>query len=143
MQRCPLALVSLLGLALALGACASGGSGELRGGEPFVAAAGADGVQRATVDAGSYFFAPSRIVVKANLPVELTLRKKSWLIPHSFVLEAPEAGIAVAEDLSSEPTIVRFTPTRAGSYPFFCSKRLLIFPSHREQGMEGVLEVRP
>jgi hypothetical protein len=28
-----------------------------------------------------------------------------------------------------------------GEYPFYCSKKLLFFKSHREKGMEGMLEV--
>jgi plastocyanin domain-containing protein len=133
-------LIGPLGLALALGACASSGH---QAGKPFIATAGADGVQRVSLIGGSYYFEPSRIVVRANLPVELTLRKEGWLLPHEFILSAPEAGIEVAEGLSTEPRIVRFTPTRAGSFPFYCGKKFLFFSSHREQGMEGILEVLP
>lgn len=131
-----------LALVLALGACASGGTGGRGAGEPFVATA-VDGVQRAAVVGGSYYFAPSRIVVRANVPVELTLRREGGIVPHSFILSAPEAGIAVAVDLARDPKIVRFTPTRAGTYPFFCGKKLPLFPSHRDKGMAGVLEVLP
>jgi hypothetical protein len=31
--------------------------------------------------------------------------------------------------------------TREGIYPFYCSRKLLFFESHREKGMEGTLEV--
>jgi plastocyanin len=134
------AKVGVLGLVLALGACASPGH---KAGAPFVASAGADGVQRVEVVGGTYYFEPSRIVVTVNVPVELTLRKEPDVIPHDFILNAPEAGIAIAESLSTEPRVVRFTPTRAGTYPFSCGKKPPLFPSHRDQGMEGVLEVLP
>lgn len=101
----------------------------------------ADGVQRATIEGGSYYFRPARLVVKANLPVELSVSVGRSVIPHSFVIQAPDAGIAVDEDLSSVPKLIRFTPTAAGRYPFYCRNRLLFFESHREKGMEGVLEV--
>ena len=101
----------------------------------------ADGVQRAAIEGGSYYFRPARLIVKANLPVELAVSVGRSLIPHSFVIQAPEAGIVVDEDLSSEPRRIRFTPTAAGRYPFYCRNRLLFFESHREKGMEGVLEV--
>lgn len=43
--------------------------------------------------------------------------------------------------LTTEPKVVKFTPTKSGRYPFYCSKKLLIFESHEEKGMKGVLEV--
>jgi plastocyanin domain-containing protein len=127
-------------LSLALGACAATWETPRT---PLVAAVGPDGVQHVAVVGGNYYFDPNRIVVKAGVPVELTLRKEEGLVPHEFVLSAPDAGIAVAESLSTKPTVVRFTPTKPGEYPFFCGKKLLFFPSHKEQGMTGVLEVVP
>jgi plastocyanin domain-containing protein len=107
----------------------------------YRASIGKDGVQRVDVTAGSYFFKPGIIVVKVDVPVELRVRKESGIIPHDIVLHAPEAGIDFKESLESEAKIIRFTPTRIGSYKFYCDKKLLFFPSHREEGMEGTLEV--
>jgi uncharacterized cupredoxin-like copper-binding protein len=100
-----------------------------------------DGVQRTSVLAGSYFFKPRHIVVKARMPVELSVMKEPGITPHDFVLQAPDAGIAVDAKLSSEPTKVIFTPTRPGKYVFYCSNKLPFMASHRERGMEGVIEV--
>lgn len=130
-------LVFCLGLA-GIGPCradAAAPGGTVR------ASVAADGVQRVRIEGGSYFFKPSRVIVKARVPVELTVSVGRSVIPHSFVIQAPEAGIAVDESLSSEPKIIRFTPTAAGSYPFYCRNRLLFFESHRDKGMEGVLDV--
>ena len=107
----------------------------------YRASRAADGVQRVTIEGGSHFFKPRRVVVKANVPVELLVSVGRSAIPHSFVIDAPAAGIAVDESLSSQPRAIRFTPTAAGSYPFYCRNRLLFFESHREKGMEGVLDV--
>ena len=63
----------------------------------------ADGVQRVRLIAGSYFFKPNRIVVKVNVPVELTASRESGITPHDLVIRAEEAGINVKEDLGSEP----------------------------------------
>ena len=139
-SRLILGAVTPLGLALALFACATPGH---KGGAPFVASVGPDGIQRVEVVGGTYYFEPSRVVVKANVPVELKLRKEPDVIPHSFILNAPEAGIAITHVLTTEPRVYLFTPTKAGTYPFFCSEKLPFFPSHREEGMEGVLEVLP
>lgn len=105
------------------------------------ASVGADGVQRARIEGGSYFFRPERVAVKANVPVELTVSVARGLVPHSFVIQAPEAGIDIDESLSSTPKTIRFTPTAAGSYPFYCRNRLLFLESHRDKGMAGVLVV--
>jgi plastocyanin len=115
---------------------------ETRGQENvYKAVVDADGVQKAEVLAGEYFFRPDHIIVKVNVPVELKIRKEPGIVPHDFVLKAPEAGIDVLESLSSEPKSVRFTPAKTGTYQFYCDKKLIFSKSHREKGMEGTLEV--
>ena len=104
---------------------------------------GDDGVQRVDVVGGSYFYKPDHIVLKLNTPVELTASKESGIVPHDIVANFPEAGIEFQESLSSTPKVIRFTPTKVGTYPFFCSKDVPFFKSHREKGMEGVFEVVP
>jgi len=106
-----------------------------------VAGVDQDGVQRMRVIGGNYFLKPNRIVVKVNVPVELVVSREAGIVPHDFVINAPEAGIAVDQDLSTDTKGITFTPTAVGTYPFYCKKRLLFFKSHREQGMEGILEV--
>jgi len=110
-------------------------------GKFFTAAIDKDGVQRVEIVGGGYFFDPSHIVVKVNVPVELKVRKEGGIVPHDIVMKAPDAGIDFRVSLGKEPQVVRFTPTKTGSYPFYCSKKLLFLESHREKGMEGTLEV--
>lgn len=107
----------------------------------FTATIGKDGIQRVSVLGSSCFFAPNYIIVKVNVPVELKIRKEG-IIPQDFVLHAPEAGMDVKSSLETEPMVVRFTPTRTGKYSFYCSKKLLIFESHEEKVMEGIIEVK-
>ena len=102
-----------------------------------------DGVQRLELAADSYFFKPNYLVVKAGIPVELEIKRESWLVPHDFVLQIPESGVDIRKSIDTEGTKIRFTPTQPGTYPFYCSKQLLFLESHRDKGMEGVLEVRP
>ena len=102
-----------------------------------------DGVQRVRVVAGSYFFKPAHIVVKANVPVELTASRESGVTPHDLVIHAVEAGLAIKEELATEPKKITFTATKPGKYAIYCSKKLPLMASHREKGMEGVLEVVP
>lgn len=100
-----------------------------------------DGVQRVAIRGGGYFFDPAHIIVKVNTPVELSVRKESGMVPHNIVIKAVSAGIDFDEDLGTETKKISFTPTKAGKYPIYCSKKLLFFESHRDKGMEGVLEV--
>jgi plastocyanin len=111
--------------------------------EKLVARTDSDGVQRVQVVAGSYFFKPNHIVVKANVPVEFVARKEPGMAPHNLVIKAPEAGLAVEEDLGTEPRKVAFIATRPGKYEIYCSKKPPVGQSHRERGMVGVLEVVP
>jgi plastocyanin domain-containing protein len=136
-------LFSVMGLLLALVAPAFGQS------EPkadakikrVVATVDADGVQRVAILGGGYFYDPNYIVVKVNVPVEFTVRRESGFTPHDFQIKAPEAGIDVTVSLDTKPQVVKFTPTKPGKYPFICTKKLLFAKSHKDKGMEGVLEV--
>jgi plastocyanin domain-containing protein len=100
-----------------------------------------DGIQKVKILADSYFFNPDYIIVKVNMPVELTISKESGITPHAFVVKEPEAGIDIDVSLSTDPQIIKFTPNKVGKYQFYCPKKLLFFKSHREQGMEGIIEV--
>jgi plastocyanin domain-containing protein len=135
--------ISIILLAFWLGVASSGPRADAAATDELVyrATIAADGVQHVKIEGGAYFFKPNRVVVKMNVPVELTLSVGKSLIPHTFVIQAPEAGIAIDEDLSSTARQVRFTPTAAGKFPFYCRNKLLFFESHREKGQEGVLDV--
>jgi plastocyanin domain-containing protein len=111
--------------------------------EPYVAKADPDGVQRVRIVGGSYFFKPNHIVVKVNVPLELSVSRESGVTPHNLVLQAPEAGLAVDESLATDAKKIALKPTAVGKYPFYCSKKLPFLASHRERGMEGILEVVP
>ena len=50
-------------------------------------------------------------------------------------------GFAVDEEVGTETKKIALTATALGKYPFYCSNKLLFFASHRERGMEGILEV--
>ena len=103
-----------------------------------------DGIQRAVIEADSYEFSPRHLVVRAGMPVELTVKSVTVLVPHNFLIDDPKSGLAIREEIPAGQTVkVSFTPTVPGSFAIYCDKKLLFFKSHREKGMEGVLEVRP
>ena len=85
----------------------------------------------------------TRTVLQRGKPVELTLKSVTTITPHNFVLKEPSAGLHIDQTVDHGDTaIVKFTSTQPGTYTFYCDKKLLFFPSHREKGMEGRLEVR-
>jgi plastocyanin domain-containing protein len=108
---------------------------------PFVAPIGQDGIQRVEIVAGEYYYTPNNIILKVNVPTELKIKKEPGVVPHDIVIKAPEAGMDISENIGSEPKLIKFTPTKTGKFPFYCSKRFLFFKTHRERGMEGVIEV--
>ncbi len=110
---------------------------------PLIVELSEDGVQRAAITLDSYVFRPNHLVVKAGVPVEFVLTSETFITPHNFVLTEPTAGLQIDESLGAGDSMsVHFTPTQSGVFTFYCDKKLLFFPSHREQGMEGILEVR-
>jgi plastocyanin domain-containing protein len=111
--------------------------------EPIVVEVAPDGVQRAQIIVDSYSFKPDHLIVMANIPVELTLKRVNRMVPHNFVIEEKDAGMEVHKEVPFGSSItVRFTPTQAGEYKFFCDKKLLFLKSHKDRGMVGTLEVR-
>ncbi|MGE5241967.1 MAG: cupredoxin domain-containing protein [Bacteroidota bacterium] len=107
------------------------------------AAANAD-AQKFTIHLGDYRFHPDAIEIVAGRPVELTLVNDDKITPHNFTLKDPDAGMDLSANVSAgHSTTLRFTPRTAGSYVFYCNKKLPFMKSHRERGMEGKLTVRP
>jgi plastocyanin len=116
-------------------------AGEPVPAEPYHATIGSDGVQHVRIVGGDYFFKPSHVIVKVNMPVEFSVNVEKGIAPHSLVIKAPEAGISVDEDLSTDVKTIRFTASATGKYSYYCKNKLLFFKSHQERGMEGVIEV--
>jgi plastocyanin len=124
-------------LAVLLAGCSSGIGRPVH---EVRAVPGGDGVQHVEVTAHAFYFDPNRVVLKANVPVELRVKNGSALIPHNFSCVAPQANIQVDEGLGLlwDGETARFTPTTPGDYPFFCK-----VDGHSKKGMTGTLVVVP
>jgi heme/copper-type cytochrome/quinol oxidase subunit 2 len=102
-----------------------------------------DGVQRATVILDSYSYSPNHLVVENGKPVELTLTSITTITPHNFIIKDSTGSLSVEQDVGAGRTVMaRFVPTQPGLFSFFCDKRLWPMRSHRDKGMEGLLEVK-
>ena len=102
-----------------------------------------DGVQRATVILDSYSYSPNHLIVKNARPVELTLTSVTTITPHNFIIKDSTGSLSVEQDVGAGRTVMaRFVPTQPGLFSFFCDKRLWPMRSHRDKGMEGLLEVK-
>ncbi len=117
------------------------GDEKTQGEKVVTATMDSDGVQRVQIEGGTDYFSPNHVIVKLNVPVELKVRKVPGIVPHDIVMDSPEAGMKFKESLDPEPKPIRFTPTKTGTYPFYCDKRLWPFASHRDKGMKGVIEI--
>jgi len=112
-------------------------------GPPIVVPISPDGVQRAKVILDSYSYSPNHLVVESGKEVELTLTSITMITPHNFIIRDSAGSLSVEQDVGAGKTVMtKFVPTQPGLFPFFCDKRLWPMPSHRDKGMEGLLEVR-
>jgi len=132
-------LICAVGLMLALQIAVAQAADIAQPATPFVVPVGTDGVQRATITLDSYSYTPKHLIVEAGKPVELTLASVTTITPHNFIIKE----LSVEQDLSAGKTVtITFTPTRTGTFPIYCDKRLWPLPSHRDKGMEGTFEVK-
>jgi Cu+-exporting ATPase len=93
-------------------------------------------VQRVSIGMTDYAFDQRRIVVKANQPVEVTVRNDGKTA-HDW---SPQ-GLGQALHVHAGPgetATGRFTPTEVGTFRVICSE-----PGHEQAGMIGELVVEP
>ncbi len=85
-----------------------------------------------TVEGGMFFFKPSEIRVKQGEKVTITFKNTQGM--HDFVLDEFDVKSEVVQ--SGKSTTVEFTPTKKGTFEFYCS-----VGNHRQMGMKGTLIV--
>ena len=114
----------------------------------------ANNVQTIKVVAQTMQFQPDTIEVVAGQPVNLTFQNNDT-VEHDFsILEIPVTSVGATSDpmaehvMTTDPQLhtaasmsqtssIDFTPTKAGSYEYFCT-----VPGHKEAGMKGTLIVK-
>lgn len=89
-------------------------------------------VREIKVLGANFKFDPAEITVKKGEKVRLTLKGGDML--HDWVVD--ELGLATAKIKAGEVTSIEFTPTKVGTFEYYCS-----VGSHRAMGMVGNLIV--
>ncbi len=82
------------------------------------------------MESGMFFFEPNVIRAQVGQPVVVNVTATGV---HDFVIDEFSVRQATPD---GETTTIEFTPTRAGSFEFYCS-----IGSHRERGQVGTLIV--
>ena len=140
-RRLILSLVVAIGLALVFGTTASAqhggcgghGSGGSHSGhgkaskersDDAVRATLVDGVQVVKISVSGSGYAPSRILVKEDIPVRLVFEQFSSSACAAQV-QIPSLDIPRITLKQGTQTPVEFTPARAGSYAFTCGMEML------------------
>jgi plastocyanin domain-containing protein len=135
------AVATIAGAFLLIGT-ASGQALDFR--EAWWAAVGPDGTQRINIRCGTNFLDPENIVVKANVPVVLTVSTERNLVAHNFTFQVPGAGASNADaPVSPSQREFRFAPGLPGRYVLACrdTTRSVGAPSDRRK--QGTLSVVP
>jgi heme/copper-type cytochrome/quinol oxidase subunit 2 len=88
-------------------------------------------IARAT-EHGNWY--PSTIKLAYGKPAKILIRNID-VVSHGFAL--PDFEIAVQEIKAGESTVIEFTPTKRGTFPFMCT----IWCSNRHMEMRGQLIV--
>lgn len=111
---------------------------------PWSVLAAEGAVRKIAVELNDYRYHPDTIEVTTGEKVVLELHNRDMITPHNFTLKDEAAGLNIDTSAPAGKTVaVEFTAPVAGSYAFFCNKKLLFLKSHREQGMKGTLVVHP
>ncbi|HSA86424.1 MAG TPA: cupredoxin domain-containing protein [Nitrospira sp.] len=137
-------VVSIVGVVIVgLATMGPGQAADMPTGSAIAVPISPDGIQRATVLLDSYSYSPNYVIVEHGKPVELTLTSVTVITPHNFIIKDLTDSLSVEQDVGAGQTVMaRFVPTRPGLFSFFCDKRLWPMRSHRDKGMEGMLEVK-
>jgi hypothetical protein len=112
--------------------------------EAWWAVVGPDGVQRVYIRCGVDFFDPNRIVVRANVPVELVVSTTADLAGHSFVIALPRPGAGIVNaPVGPAHVALPFLPSLQGSFEAACRGNSKGPADRGESSRRGLLTVVP
>jgi len=92
--------------------------------------------QAVTVEASEFRFSPANVTVRANQPVEVTLRNTGSVV-HDWTVQGLDQPVHVQAQ-PGQTASAQFTFSRAGTFRIVC-----VEPGHEPAGMVGQLIVQP
>ena len=96
------------------------------------------------VEVGDYRFRPDAIELRTGELVRLEFTNTDGMTPHNFTLKSAAGELDLDIDVAAgETKFIELTAPAAGTYLFYCNKKLPFMKSHRDRGMEGALVVEP
>lgn len=130
-MRHQVSLVAVLLASFLLAACGGGGAPAAKSDK------GGGAAQQVRITGLDIRYEPTTLTVRSGSTVRLTLNNTGALV-HDWVVDDLEGKKVSTGDVGAGRTgTVDFTPTRAGTYDFYC-----IQPGHKEAGMVGKLTVQ-
>ncbi len=81
------------------------------------------------MDAGNFYFRPDTITAKLNQPLTIKFNNSGF---HTFTIN----DLGVSQVLSGSTGSVTFTPTKKGTFEFYCT-----VGNHRDLGQKGTIIV--
>lgn len=127
-------LLLVLATSLIVSACAGGGGAA----SSKPAGGGGGQAQNVTIKSlDTLKFDPATATVRSGSPVHLTLDNSGAALIHDWVIDDFEGKKLSVEAQPRQTATLDFTPTKAGTYQFYCSQ-----PGHKEAGMVGTLTVQ-
>ena len=110
--------------------------------EAWWAAVGPDGTQRINIRCGTNFLDPANIVVRANVPVVLSVSTEGNLVAHNFTFQLPGSANADAAVGPSRREF-RFAHGLPGRYVLACRDTTRAVGAPPEKRKQGTLSVVP
>ena len=108
----------------------------------FDLSAAPDDLQQIEIRLGDYRFTPAEVRLVAGQPAALKLVNTDGMTPHNFTISFDGDREDIDVDVIAGDSVeVRLGPLPAGTYTFYCDKKLPFMKGHRAKGMEGSLIV--
>lgn len=89
--------------------------------ESWWASIGPDGVQRVNIRCGTDFFDPRSIVVRANVPLQLSVSTTSDLVKHNFTLSL--GATTIDAPVNAAQTSFVLSPRLSGRFQAVCQDK--------------------
>jgi plastocyanin len=101
-----------------------------------------DASQQISIKLGDSRISPATVEIQADTRTVVELTNTDLVAPHTFTIGDTVGNLIINRNVEAGKTVTaELPPLHAGSYTFYCNKKLPLQKTHREQGEEGTLIV--